>query len=264
MGPFKTFANRMAARYTLARCKAVVARGSISFEHLKDLKLPNSYYFPDVSFMAEITPAHVTRAREIFSSKGLRPSPAIISPSRVVERYCERDGIDFLKSFEDIVSQLRGEGHQVVLFAHSLGVGASKNNDIDVCNRIKHRFAHDDDVVVVTEIEDAFVARAAIGLALFFVGCRFHSVVASLSRGVPSIIIGWSHKYLEMVKPFGIDACVFSWSDLGSDRLVTQIDKCLSELEQYRTRISAKALETSRASFGNIQILQIGESGNGA
>ena len=41
---------------------------------------------------------------------------------------------------------------------------------------------------------------------------RFHAMVGTLAIGVPVAVVGWSHKYLEVMKQFGLEEFVFDYS----------------------------------------------------
>lgn len=46
--------------------------------------------------------------------------------------------------------------------------------------------------------------KAVIGGASLLIASRFHAIVGGLSQGVPTIALGWSHKYEELLKDFGV------------------------------------------------------------
>lgn len=82
-----------------------------------------------------------------------------------------------------------------------------------------------DIVVVVHEIGDAAISqalaehlgasiyrsdkprelKAALGQAKLVVSSRFHAVVGGLSQAKPTIALGWSHKYRELLMDFGVE-----------------------------------------------------------
>jgi colanic acid/amylovoran biosynthesis protein len=69
----------------------------------------------------------------------------------------------------------------------------------------------------VLQHADPLVLKRYLGGAEFVIGSRFHALVSALSQGVPSIAAGWSHKYHELFKDFGVaDFVVDDIGDLGS------------------------------------------------
>jgi polysaccharide pyruvyl transferase WcaK-like protein len=51
---------------------------------------------------------------------------------------------------------------------------------------------------------DPLVLKAALGQASAAVASRFHAVVGCVSQSVPTVALGWSHKYRELLDDFGV------------------------------------------------------------
>lgn len=56
------------------------------------------------------------------------------------------------------------------------------------------------------------------------VASRYHSCVASLSSGVPVLVIGWHYKYEELLRWYGQDKWILSNNDCTSDKLIDMFD----------------------------------------
>jgi polysaccharide pyruvyl transferase WcaK-like protein len=67
---------------------------------------------------------------------------------------------------------------------------------------------------------DPYALKEVIGQSDAVIGSRYHSLVAAFSQGVPSLALGWSHKYASLYADFGLeDFCLgheASAADLGS------------------------------------------------
>lgn len=239
LGPFRSLPNRICARWTLARCAEVVARGSMSFDHLRDLGLPRIHFLPDVSFAMDVPPQAVESARGVYSKFCSRDVTwIVVSPSQVVNQLCAAKGIDFLSEMRAFISGLleRTDAHILVL-PHSLGKGGSKNNDIDICRRL-HAECSSERVHLHIASEDPVLLRAIIGQSSFFIGCRFHAVVAALAMGVPTLILGWSHKYAEMAAAFDANIPSVDFSGFSSQKLLELFDSFWAVREQTRARLN--------------------------
>lgn len=68
---------------------------------------------------------------------------------------------------------------------------------------------------------------------------RFHAMVASLALAVPVMVIGWSHKYLEVMERFGQQDMVIDYKK-GS---IEPIIDCIKRLILERTERSAQISE---------------------
>lgn len=53
------------------------------------------------------------------------------------------------------------------------------------------------------------------------VASRYHSCVAALSAGVPTLVIGWHYKYDELLNLYGQDKWIISCDNCTSDKLIS-------------------------------------------
>jgi polysaccharide pyruvyl transferase WcaK-like protein len=239
LGPFRTQPNRLLARLVLSRCRVVIARGEESLGHLEDLGIEGAECLPDTSFAMSLTDTHVEAARRLLPARAEGKRLLVASPSEVVRRLCRKKGIDFEEEFCAFAHLRLEEGWELVLIPHSFGTGSSKNNDLDLCRRILNRLpgSHGH---MIEPVEDARILRAAIGLADAFVGCRFHSVVAALSMGVPALVVGWSHKYREMTEMLQPGAWSLDASEVSAQSLDNAFRRLEAQLEAQRGEIARR------------------------
>lgn len=255
LGPFKTPLNHVLAKAILGHCKVVVARGAKTNSYLQALGLKNISTLPDISFSLEIDEATRKKALQLLPTHaGAVVAPITISPSRVVDRYCRANNIDLTAEIATLIDELQRRGFHVVLLAHSRGT-ANKNDDVTLCQNIFQACSDKSKLSLIVDVFDSLTSRAVIGQALVFIGCRFHSVVASLATATPTIVIGWSHKYREMVAPFDIDECVFDWRDFTSTNFLDVILKVVNENAAYRSRISTKLIAVRQDAKKNIGLI---------
>lgn len=64
--------------------------------------------------------------------------------------------------------------------------------------------------------------KAAIGGASLLIASRFHAIVGGLSQSVPTIAIGWSHKYGELLDDFGVREWIDDLS-VDPDKFVARV-----------------------------------------
>jgi colanic acid/amylovoran biosynthesis protein len=60
--------------------------------------------------------------------------------------------------------------------------------------------------------DDPYEIKEIISGAHAVVGSRFHGLASALSQGVPSVALGWSHKYAALFSDFGIRDYAFDSS----------------------------------------------------
>ncbi len=259
LGPFETQPNRMLARFVLSRCRTVVARGEQSASHLRDLGIPGAPCLPDTSFAMSVSDTHKQAARQLLPEIAPDRKLLVASPSEVVRRLSAKAGIDFETEFCVFAKRRLQDGWNIVLVPHSLGTGTSKNNDLDLCRRIVSALS-DDRVHMIEPVEDARVLRAAIGFADVFVGCRFHSVVAALAMGVPSLVVGWSHKYREMTEmlqpgPWSLDAAQVSGVSLDE-----AFGRLVVNLPDLRDGIANRLPDVQRRARSNFDLVMAADA----
>lgn len=83
---------------------------------------------------------------------------------------------------------------------------------------------------------------AAVGRMSLVVGSRFHSLVFALKQDVPTVTLGWSHKYKELMSPFGLsDFCIPH--ALNPDRAQGAVREIWKDRETWRIRIRRVRME---------------------
>ncbi|MNK56729.1 colanic acid biosynthesis protein [compost metagenome] len=258
LGPFRTLANRVAARLLLPRCAAVIARGEQSRQFLIELGMRDAEALPDVSFAMNIPPEIEAEGQACFRDMGARERPwIVVSPSQVVSRLCQKRGIDFLGQMTAFVETLLEQyDANVLILPHSLGTGASKNNDIDLCRQLHANLQTHAQVYMHVPRQDPVLLRALIGQADFFIGCRFHAVVAALIMCVPTLILGWSHKYREMAQGFDADIPSMDFENFSKDALIVLFDSAWQRRVATWERLVNNGPAVKAAAIRNFDIVE--------
>ena len=258
MGPFNNLFNRFLAKTTLKRCSYVIARGKKTFSHLKTLDLENTKMCYDTAFSLIPSEKEESKAKKLLSGFNFPEAPIIVSPSKVVEQMCLNVGIDLRKELLSFINSLIEKGKHVLLLPHSLrSEKGSKNNDLDLCNYLYENSTYKDaGVWMLPHQDNSLVLREVIGLGSIFIGCRFHSIVSSLSKEVPTIAISWGHKYHELVDPFDINEYIINYENLSADKLLKTYDKLESEKNVVKNSISNNLGKVVRSSDTNFELVR--------
>jgi len=242
LGPFETSLNRFVARWILGRCRLVAARGQATYDNLKSLGLDNIEMRHDTSFALSLPAAvHEAANRELAKSAlAQNPNEALVlmSLSQVVRNHCRDIGLDFVGELESMILELSSKGFQVGLLPHSSDTGIRKNNDWQLAQEISDRLRRKQVTVpIVNPNGDPRLARAIIGHAQVFVACRFHSLIAALSQSVPVLTLGWSHKYLEAARPFGMGGYTLDYTALSAAKMVELVLELMRKREVLRSQM---------------------------
>jgi polysaccharide pyruvyl transferase WcaK-like protein len=82
-----------------------------------------------------------------------------------------------------------------------------------------------------------------------FLASRFHAMVSALAAGVPTLLIGWSHKYREVMRQFDVEEWALGYEQVSAEEVIDRFDRLLREERDVRERIVGH-LEEVRASAG--------------
>jgi polysaccharide pyruvyl transferase WcaK-like protein len=80
--------------------------------------------------------------------------------------------------------------------------------------------------------------RYLIGLCDFFVTSRFHAMVSSLAVGVPCLVIGWSHKYQEVLEMFELEEWAIGFDRLSPELLRSRADDLIANGPRVRASLT--------------------------
>ncbi|OHE88786.1 MAG: hypothetical protein A3G75_07525, partial [Verrucomicrobia bacterium RIFCSPLOWO2_12_FULL_64_8] len=194
LGPFKGPVNRALARAVLGRVELTVARGRLTYRHLETLCMDPAriLYAPDTTF-----------GLGVHGDEGTRDRDVVILPSSLVAK----KNPSYESLMAETVRLLDGAGISVTLLAHSWKEGshARRNNDFPLCERIFQRAACPN-VRLLGPGLSARELKHVIAAHKVLVGSRFHGMIAALDVGTPPLVLGWGHKYAEVLKEFDLES----------------------------------------------------------
>ncbi len=209
MGPFEGRLNRALAKVILPRMAAIIARGEHTAVMVEDLGIPVERGV-DLAFALEVDMRGVDALLERLGLA--RPSGGRIGvcPSEVARRSVAslegQDETSYETSLAAVIDRIAADGLEVVLIPHSLRpeTDAPHNNDLPLCRRIEALTAPETAVHVVDAELHADELRLVISTCDVLVTSRFHGMISALAVGVPPLVLGWGHKYREVLELFGM------------------------------------------------------------
>ena len=249
LGGFARPLNRMSAKLFLSRCQRVFARGDRTEAHLRALGLNgNVDRANDVAFLFDTghalaaTPAIADDEVAIDSLKERRDLVVGVCPSAVIR---QKVSWDYVGMMARLVEDETAAGRGVVLFPNAVRERAGerlRNNDLPVIREIMRRLSSKAAAHVVAidgDIDAAGIKRLIAKLDAAIVS-RFHAMVGALSLGVPTLVIGWSHKYLEVMALFDQEGRVFDYANAPYETLRVEIDKLIHDLGPTRDTLLSR------------------------
>jgi colanic acid/amylovoran biosynthesis protein len=237
VGPFQNPVNRRAARTFLPKVRTLVTRGRVTHEFAEGLGLQNLVAGADYAFSLELDGTEEQEVAQHLDLSFFDGDVVGVCPSVVLQRKVDARGGDYIGQIAGFIEAVRARGKRVLLIPHSVRTGTSKthNNDLPLCQEIHARLRPGDDLLFVDRELTSQQLRYLIGRCEVFVASRFHAMVSSLAMGVPTLVIGWSHKYLEVLEMFGAEEWAFGHDKLTPDHLLQRFEA----LDARRTEVAA-------------------------
>lgn len=230
IGPCRKPLTRILASRVLKRMRWIGARGDTTLQHLQELDLNNTEQVADLAFsMTEdsaLPDAVINRL----------PAGAFITvmPSIVVERLMDDEPAQYLDAMATMISELAlSTNVPVVLAAHSYEPSLKRHrmNDRPTLLDLAQRLGSEDLVTVIDTELTAGQLRSLISRSEFLVTSRFHAMISALATSTPVFVIGWSHKYREVLGDFGLERL-----GAGHDRLNNASELARTVAAEFDTR----------------------------
>lgn len=270
MGPFNRWPTRLAAKLFLRRCRHVVARGRRTLDNLKDVMPPDRITLAtDVAFAyrPEFTLSNENDARVMATVERLTRDGSQrvvgLSPSMVVRNIFTRRGRDYVGLLMQLSTWLIERGCRVVVLPNATreGTDKAKNNDLIVIAELRRRLASDwprdrlDQVTWVDFDVNTHGIRKIVSYCEVLVTSRFHAMIAALSTQTPVLVLGWSHKYVEVLETFGLQEYVANL-ETTSQQLAAMLDRLLHRSVEVRQQIAQTLPEMHESALRQFDIVE--------
>lgn len=236
IGPFRNPINRLASKTFLPKVSTIVTRGRITQEFAEGLGLTNLFPGADYAFSLEMSGTEADEVSPFVDLDFFADGGVVgVCPSVVLQRKVEAGGGDYIQTMVDFIQYLQAQGRKVLLVPHSVRTGTEKthNNDLPLCREIYQRLNSTRGLVFLDREYSSQQLRYLIGRCDLFVASRFHAMVSSLAMAVPTLVIGWSHKYREVLEMFECEEWAFGHDQLSRDYLTSRFE----ELTQVREEV---------------------------
>ena len=293
-GPFRRRLTRTLARWCLRRARWVIARGKLTEANLRSLGVCRVLDTrADTAFLME--PSAPERVDEILAAEGVpadaRPLVGV-SASFVMHRKTAEGDTALPNRYEDVLAQLlehvqETTGAHVLFVPHScvrrgavpargarketdgpavekrlMGLSKLDEDDAWVARVIRERLRQPEKAYVLRGDCSAEELKGVIGRCDAYVASRYHSMVAALSTGVPTMVVGWSHKYPEVLDMFGQSQRVCLLGEMEPARLQGLFDDLWAHREQVAAELAARLEEVkaSALSVGDVIAEVIGHT----
>lgn len=254
MGPFRRRLNRLPARFVTRRSLHTFARGRLTARYMRDLVVPAGSwsvapdvafaYRPEYSLTAENDHLVADLLEHLARVRASGTDVVALVPSSVVHQKMTGQGRDYVALLRTIVGGLHARGLYVLVMPNATraGLDVPRNNDITVIRRLRDRIAAEPDGIDASALSyvdfdlNTASIRSLAQRCRLVITSRFHAMVAALAVGVPPLVVGWSHKYEEVLEIFGCGGDAVDFSE-AEQKIPVLVERMLAEYETTRERI---------------------------
>lgn len=260
MGSFHNPYNRFLAKWILPKMKLICARGKITRENLASIGVAeNVALCADGAFTMEDTCESEREVKDLCDEDAFYSGGNVVglSLSSVVEKRCDKTGIDYKAIMIDFIEYLNRRGYRVLLIANGARINSEKtrNNDLMICDAVYDGIRDKSMVRWYHEEMDAEKIRALIARCRFLVASRFHAMIGALQKEVPVLLIGWSHKYQEVLDFFELGQYAIDYSVLSVEQLKLEFERFERSENEIRSKIRQNYDSVMKSSADNIRLI---------
>lgn len=234
IGPFRNPVNRIVSRRFLPKIHAIVTRGRITHEFAEGFGLRNLIRGSDSAFALKLSGHERESLSQVLDLSVFDAEHKVVgvAPSFVLKRkYEAATGGDYIALMAELIESVIAAGHRVALIPHSVRTGTDKtqNNDLPLCREVCERLSVREEILFADTELSSQDLRALIGMCDYFVTSRFHAMVSSLAVSVPCLVIGWSHKYQEVLEMFQLEEWAIGYGELTPELLAERLRDLIAE-----------------------------------
>lgn len=256
LGPFKSVINRTLAGIILPRCRLICARGKITMEHLRSIGVVNNVMLcADGAFTMKDSAFWVYEINRVSKGDAFFNGNVVgVSLSSVVEGKCNSLNINYKEIMIDFIHYLIRQGYHVLIIANAARLESKKarNNDLMVCQSVYQRVNSYEMVRWYHKEMHPEEIRSYIGKCRFLVASRFHAMIGALEQQVPVMLVGWSHKYQEVLDMFELGGYAINFSTLSVPRLIEDFEVFVADESHIKKKIFDNLESVKTSSRQNI------------
>lgn len=221
-GPFENREVKNIFTKALQYVDLVFARDKQSYEYVKQIidKPEKLYLSPDITLFSD----KVFHLKEIRSEN--KKYVCLVPNARMLDKGEDQWKEKYIEVLQRVSKIIISNNVELKIIIHAQG-------DENLVDNVKEKLTDNEKQLVQTISEsDALKLKQIIGGASFIIGSRYHSLIAAFSHGVPSICMGWSHKYEQLYKDFGVENYVIRAKD--SHVVEERVKSLLNEKEAQK------------------------------
>jgi polysaccharide pyruvyl transferase WcaK-like protein len=232
-GPFTNKLIRQLSAAAINLSDYAFARDNRSFQYMNELEGVDQKKIglaPDIAY--QFQGASKAQAMSVLKKINFIPGEKNvigIMPNMQVYVRTEGKGAEnkYIKLLIDIISYFVNKpDFSIVLIPHQVNPVENPDapDDRFLCDLIKTSLNNLPDIFILREYLSAEIIKAVIGEMDFIIGSRYHGIIAALSQIIPVVVLGWSHKYFELLRDVGIEQYIVDYKNLNKNDLLALVE----------------------------------------
>lgn len=271
LGTFTTRTVYWAGKLFLPGCTKIFARGASTEENLRVLGFRDGLIdsAADLAFLhhnsyslTDENPEFVKTVLDRLAEYRAQGKTIVgLCPSSVIAANANREGWNYVQLLADVVHLLHQHGCVVILYPNATREKSQKlrNNDLPVIDKTARYLAarnqFPDDLFLVTKDVNTVGIKEFMAMCDVNIVSRFHAMVGSLSLCRPLVVMGWGHKYQEVMNQFDLAEYVFDYKNKTPEQLVNSVLHALEKKQAVVRKIHDRLPEVQAKSAHQFTVL---------
>ena len=157
----------------------------------------------------------------------------------------------------NFISELLKKGYQILIIANSARENSTKtrNNDLLICEEIYQRCPDKTNIRWYHKEMSPEEIREYISKCRFVVASRFHAMIFALTKKVPVLLVGWSHKYQEVLDFFNLGKYATDFSNLSTMGFIEGFDQLVDSENDIKKKLDDNYEKVIESSYKNIEYI---------
>lgn len=235
-GPPNKFINKFAIKLCMPLANYIMPRGNISKGFIEELGITkNVKLITDLALSLDKCSDKLVY--DIFKEENIdykNKKFVGITINTHLYNWSETDIIQIFAKFLDYITEKHD--YEILILIHTLYTNSI--DDSDIAEMVYKKSSNKSKIHIITGDYNASELKGIISKCHILVGSRFHSMIAALSTGVPILVIGWSHKYKEILDLFEMGEFIVDYRELNSKKLIEKFEKVNQNYLKSKDKIS--------------------------
>jgi polysaccharide pyruvyl transferase WcaK-like protein len=250
------------ARFCLNRADLIVVREDVSLSFLKKIGVdnPHTYLAAEIAFLLKPAPpekVHEMLLKEGINEKNAHPLIGIGTNALVYRAFKSKNEsyVAFMAKIADYL--VKKMNAQIVLISHVIiPPKYDPYDDRYLARKIYQTAKNKNRIRLIEGDYSPEELKGLIGKCDLFIGTRMHTNIAATSMRVPTIALGWSHKYYGIMKMLCQEKYVCDARAANLNELVLKISDAWHNRDEIRKRLTSRTAELEKSALNSGKLVK--------